>query len=69
MSRSVAGAVLAATGALGVSAGAYFDWYAGAPPATGIPLAALFQASAAGVTTEFWGSVAAPLKLIVWPER
>ncbi len=64
MSRSVAGAVFAAAGALGVSAGAYLDWYAGPPPATGIPLAALFQASAAGVTTEFWGSLAAPLVIV-----
>jgi hypothetical protein len=64
MSRTMIGAALAAAGTLGVAAGTYLDWYAGAPRATGIPLAALFQASPAGITTEFWGSLAAPLVLV-----
>jgi hypothetical protein len=62
-SRRVAGAIVAAIGALGVTASAYLDWYADRMPRD-MPLDRLFQTEVSGGADNYWTSVAAPLAVV-----
>ena len=57
------GAVLAAVGALGVSASAYLYWFDGRE-ATDIPVERLFQTDVSGTASSYWTSVAIALALV-----
>jgi hypothetical protein len=57
------GALLGAVGALGVTASAYLDWFAGRMP-TEIPLERLFSTDVSGTASSYWTSMAAPLALV-----
>jgi hypothetical protein len=62
-SRRVAGAIVAAIGALAVAASAYLDWYEDETPRD-MPLERLFQTEVSGGADNYWTSVAAPLAVV-----
>jgi len=61
--RRVAGAFLALLGAVGVTAGAYLNWFGDRTPET-TPLDRLFQSGVAEQASSYWTSVALPLALV-----
>ncbi|WP_026875959.1 hypothetical protein [Jiangella gansuensis] len=64
ITRQRAGAaVVAAVGALGVTASAYLNWYDG-DDATQFRLERLFQTDATGEPTSYWNSMAMPLAVV-----
>ena len=62
-SRRVAGAIVAALGALAVAASAYLDWFEDEMPRD-MPLERLFQTEVNGGADNYWTSVAAPLAVV-----
>ncbi|TDD98253.1 hypothetical protein [Jiangella asiatica] len=61
--QRVGAAVVAAVGAIGVTASAYLSWFDD-DDATQIPLERLFQTDATGEPTSYWNSMAMPLAVV-----
>lgn len=61
--RRVGGAVLAALGALGTTAGAYLDWFGGRA-ADELPLERIYQGDVVETASSYWNSMALPLAVV-----